>query len=78
MPDLELDIKAFFEEGVNRVSILLLFLSQSTFVSVFTLRVLPVADLIVLKNSLDFSLHVSGEAWIMSRPDRTCKHLIQS
>ena len=71
MPDLELDIEAFFEEGVNRVGILLLFLSQSTLVSVFTLRVLPVADLIILEDSLDFSLHVSGEAWIMSRPDRT-------
>ena len=71
MPDLELDIEAFFEEGVNRVSILLLFLSQSTLVSVFTLRVLPVADLIILEDSLDFSLHVSSKAWIMSRPYRT-------
>ena len=66
MPDLELDIKAFFEEGVNRVSVLFLFLSQGTLVSVFTFRILSVADLIILKDSLDFSLHVIREAWIMS------------
>ena len=66
MPNLELDIKAFFEEGVNRVSVLFLFLSQGTVVSIFTLRILSVADLIILKDSLDFSLHVIREAWIMS------------
>ena len=59
MPYFELDVEAFFEEGVNRVSILFLLLCQGTLVCVFALGVLPVTDLIILEDALDFSLHVS-------------------
>ena len=59
MPYFELDVEAFFEEGVNRVGILLLLLCQGTLVCVFALGVLSVTDLIILEDALDFSLHVS-------------------
>ena len=59
------------------ISMFFLHLCQEFLVRVIILRVLSIANLIVLKNSLNVRLHVRGEARVMVRSDSPCKHLIQ-
>lgn len=52
MPDLELHVETIFEESVDAFSVLALSLSELALVGVLVLRILTVADLIVLKDAL--------------------------
>lgn len=51
-------------------------LGKGALVSYLALWVFPVADLIVLKNPLNFPLHVRGKGWVMLSPDRSRQHLV--
>lgn len=62
---------------MHGVRVFFLHLRQRLLVGIIALRVLPVANLVVLQDPLNISLHVGGQTGIISGPDRPCKHLVQ-
>ena len=62
---------------MHGIRVLFLHLRQRFLIGVIALRILSVANLVVLQDPLNIRLHVGGQTGVISGPDRPSKHLVQ-
>jgi len=77
VPDLQGDVESLFQEIVDGLSVFYLNLCESSLVCDRVLWVFSVANLVVLEEALDFTLHVACEGRVVCGPNSPSEHLIQ-